>query len=78
MRETLTLIQRDMAFMGWKGDAAKGFDHKVDVNGNVIARHHDETWLADFEEASARVERQLAREELERRLAHQPRKETQS
>ncbi len=67
MMDTLREIQRDMAFMGWKGDPAKGFEYKLDVDGNRIARHHDETWLADFDEATQRAERMAIIRELERR-----------
>lgn len=67
MTDTLQAIMQDMAFMGWKGDPATGFSHKEDVNGKTIARHHDATWIADVEEASARVERLAAIRELERR-----------
>jgi hypothetical protein len=63
-------IQRDMAFMGWKGDPATGFTHKEDVNGNTIARRGDNAWVADVEESTERVERQAIIRELERRDAH--------
>jgi hypothetical protein len=65
--DQLRAIQSDMAFMGWKGEAARGFSHKEDVDGNVIARAHDATWIADVEEATRRVERQAIIHELERR-----------
>lgn len=67
MTDTLREVQRDMAFMGWKGDPARGFTHKEDVNGNIIARHHDATWVADVEEATARTERLQIIAEIERR-----------
>ncbi len=67
MTDTLSEIQRDMAFMGWKGEAATGFSHKEDVHGNLVARKHDATWIADMEEASARVERLQIIREIERR-----------
>ena len=72
MADRLTEIQSDMAFMGWKGDAAKGFSHKVDADDNIVARAHDAIWLADFEEADARAARLEAIREIERRaiLAH--------
>lgn len=62
-------IMRHMAFSGWKGDASRGFSHKEDVNGNVIARHHDARWVADVEEATAHVERIAIIREIERRAA---------
>jgi hypothetical protein len=65
--DQLSEIMRDMAFMGWKGEAARGFSHKEDAGGNIIARAHDATWIADVEEATARVERMAVLRELERR-----------
>ena len=65
--DRLREIQRDMAFMGWKGDPAKGFTHKEAVDGKIIARAHDATWLADYEEAEARAERHAIVREIERR-----------
>lgn len=62
-------IMRDMAFIGWKGEAAIGFSHKEDVNGYVIARSHDATWIADVEECAARVERLALIQEIDRRAA---------
>lgn len=72
MPDMLQRIKLDMAFMGWKGDPDRGFSHKEDVNGNVIARHHDATWVADTEEAAARCERLAALEELNRRYGGAP------
>lgn len=57
MSDRLRAVQSDMAFMGWKGDPASGFSHKVDVDGHTIARAHDDTWRADVAEAEARAER---------------------
>lgn len=57
MSDRLRAIQRDMAFMGWKGEAATGFHHKEDVHGNIVAWPHDLTWWADFREADERAER---------------------
>lgn len=65
--DILSEVKRDMAFMGWKGDPDTGFSHKADVDGNVIARKHDAIWVADVEEATARVERQALLQEIERR-----------
>lgn len=67
MADQLRDIQRYMAFIGWKGDAPTGFSHKEDVNGNIIARAHDATWIADVEEATAHVERIAIIHEIERR-----------
>lgn len=69
MADLLTEIQRDMAFMGWKGDAARGFSHKVNVDGETIAHAHDAMWVADVEEATARAERLAVMREIERRHA---------
>lgn len=69
MVDRLRKIKSDMAFMGWKGDPETGFSHKEDVNGKPIARHHDATWLADYEEADARAQRNEIRYEIERRAA---------
>lgn len=65
--DTLSEIMRNMAFIGWKGDPAVGFSHKEDVDGKVIARHHDATWIADVEAEIARVERLAIIREIERR-----------
>lgn len=65
--DTLGEIQRDMAFMGWKGDPASGFSHKEDADGNIVARHHDETWEKDCEEACSRVARLAVLHEIQRR-----------
>ena len=70
--DALQQIQSDMAFMGWKGDPATGFTHKEDANGNLIAKHHDATWVADVEEATARFERLQIIRELERRETEGP------
>jgi hypothetical protein len=72
MSDMLREIQRDMAFMGWKGDPVRGFSHKEDVDGNRIAEHHDATWVRDVEEASARAERLAVIHEIERRRAQDP------
>lgn len=63
--DMLREIQRDMAFIGWKGDPNVGFSHKEDVNGKTIAQHHDSTWVADVEECTARAERKQLREAME-------------
>lgn len=65
--DKLREIQRDMAFMGWKGDPTRGFTHKEAVDGKTIARAHDATWLADYQEAEARFERRAIVREIERR-----------
>jgi hypothetical protein len=70
--DILAEVKRDMAFIGWKGDRECGFSHKEDVDGNVIARHHDATWVADVEECTARAERLAARREIERRAFSEP------
>lgn len=67
MVDILREVKRDMAFMGWKGDPETGFSHKEDVDGNIIARHHDATWIADSLEATARTERLAVIREIERR-----------
>jgi hypothetical protein len=65
--DLLRELQRNMAFIGWKGDPMLGFSHKEDVNGNVIAGHHDATWIKDVEEETARIERLALIEEIQRR-----------
>lgn len=65
--DVLSRVQRDMAFMGWKGEPTRGFRYKEDMHGNVIAKAHDAVWLADFDEAQARAERVMILEELENR-----------
>lgn len=57
----LRKVQQWMAFLGWHGDAAVGFDCKRDATGNVIARHHDATWHADVEEATRLAAKEEAR-----------------
>ncbi|WP_066723449.1 hypothetical protein [Sphingomonas pituitosa] len=63
--DMLQRIQREMAFMGWKGPADTGFTHKEDVNGERIARAHDATWHADYAESEARQQRLAVRRILE-------------
>jgi len=64
LADLLAEVQRDMAFIGWKGDPARGFSHKEDVDGNRIAEHHDATWVADVEECTARAQRLAVLAEL--------------
>lgn len=65
--DLLSEVKREMTFMGWKGPAELGFTHKEDAGGQTIARHHDATWVADVEEATARAERLAVIREFERR-----------
>ena len=67
--DALTKIEKHMASIGWKGDPATSFTHKEDEQGNMIARHQDPTWTADFEEACEHIERQAIIAEFERRDA---------
>lgn len=59
-------VQRWMAFMGWHGDAATGFDCKRDVSGAVIARCPDATWHVDVEEATLKAAREQRAAAVER------------
>jgi hypothetical protein len=59
---TLRLIQRQMAFMGWQGEASTGFAWKRDSDGRQIARAHDQTWLDDYAEAESFERRMIDRE----------------
>ena len=58
----LRLIQRQMAFMGWQGEARTGFAWKRDADGRQIARAHDQTWRDDYAEAEAFERRAINRE----------------
>ena len=67
--ECIAQIKENMALLGWRGRSKGLFTHKIDADGQTVARHHDATWLADMEEAIALSELQMVRRELERRLA---------
>ena len=63
-------IQRHMAFIGWQGEPATGFQWKRDADGREIARAHDATWHADVAEAEAFCRRVKCAEGKERRRAY--------
>lgn len=63
---TVSKVGKWMAFFGWSDEGRPG-SHKIDVTCKVVAHHGDSTWIADVEDACARIERQAIRDELEER-----------
>lgn len=64
----LSEVQSWMAFFGWTDRGNPG-SVKHDAYGKTIAEHGDITWIADVEDACARVERAKIIAEVERRTA---------
>jgi hypothetical protein len=56
---TLREVKSWMSFWGWTNDGGPGA-MKFDADNKIIAYHGDAMWVADVEEASAKIDRLAA------------------